>query len=328
MIAAAAVLFLEALLLAFAGVLLGIFLDGLASEIGQRTRLSRRWSLVLVLVSLIGALTALLIYAAPNIARETDQLVHQVPRMLDDATQWLQQYGWGQWLLARGDTATDWLTEPRTVGRASALLSGGLGMIGSLFVILMVGLYVAIEPSLYVRGLLRLVPAERRDRASVIAVDVGQALRKWILVKVIAMLAIFVMTWIGLAIIGIPLSLTLAVLAGLLTFIPNFGPVLSALPAVLLAVPEGWPSLVAVISLYAAAQLIESTTLTPLLERKTLRMPPALTLIAQVAMGLVAGPVGVVIAAPLTAAGLAIGRGVTCGLEARIADRAGGDAKT
>ncbi len=321
-IAVVIVVFLEPLLLAFAAALVGILLGAFADAVARHTPLSRTWSLILVLVALIGALAGLIIVAAPQIAYQVDSLVGQIPDLLVRATRWLSHYDWGRWVLDRTQTASDWLTQARTVGRASAVLGSGLGAIGSLFVVLLGGLFIAIEPTMYARGVLRLLPPDRRERGSVVAVEVGHALRSWVLVKLVSMLSIFVATWIGLALIGIPLSLTLAVLAALLTFVPNFGPVMSAVPAVLLALPEGWATVIAVIALYAGAQLIESSVLTPSLERRTVQMPPALTLMAQVAMGLVAGPLGVVLAAPLTAAGLAIGRGVTGDLDERAAERA------
>jgi predicted PurR-regulated permease PerM len=321
-IAVVIVVFLEPLLLAFAAVLFGILLGAFADAVARHTPLSRRWSLVAVLVVSIGALAVLIVVAAPHIAYQIDLLVGQIPDLADRATRWLAHYGWGRWLLDRSQTASDWLTQGRTVGRASAILGTGLGAIGSVFVVLLGGLFIAIEPTTYARGLLRLLPAAGRDRGSAVALEVGHALRTWVLIKLVSMLFIFVTTWIGLALIGIPLSLTLAVLAALLTFIPNFGPVLSAVPSILLSLPHGWTTVIAVVGLYAGAQLIESSVLTPSLERHTVQMPPALTLMAQVAMGLVAGPLGVVLAAPLTAAGLALGRGLTGDLEERVAERA------
>jgi predicted PurR-regulated permease PerM len=118
--------------------------------------------------------------------------------------------------------------------------------------------------------------------------------------KLAAMIAVGLLTWLGLLALDIPLSLTLALLAALLTFFPNFGPVLSAVPAVLLGLLEGPARAAYVVALYLGVQTVESYILTPLIQRQTLSLPPALTLVAQVVLGTLAGAIGVAVATPLT----------------------------
>jgi predicted PurR-regulated permease PerM len=118
------------------------------------------------------------------------------------------------------------------------------------------------------------------------------------------MAAIGVLTWLGLVLLGIPLAPTLALLAALLTFIPNFGPAIAMVPPTLIALMEGPERAASVVALYFAVQTVESYVLTPLLQKKTTSLPPALTLVAQVVMASLAGGLGVVVATPLTAVAL------------------------
>lgn len=308
---ALSVLLLDVLLLAFAGVLFAVFLRTLSDWLSSHARISSGTSLLIVSVVLV-AMTALAAWkVAPDVAHQIDQLIVDAPGLVDDATSSLESYTWGQWLLDRADGTADWLTEPRTVGRAAAMVGSTIGLLGTGIVILLVGLFIAIEPSPYRRGILRLVPVARRGKAAEVLADVWQVLRGWLVGKVVAMAAIFVVTWAGLALLGIPIALTLALLAAALTFIPNIGPVIAAIPAVLLALQHGLTTTLAVAGLYVASQALESYVLTPLIQRKAVSLPPAITLLAQVAMGLVAGGMGLLLATPLTAAVLAVARAIT-----------------
>jgi predicted PurR-regulated permease PerM len=200
------------------------------------------------------------------------------------------------------------------VSRAEALswatgaLSSLVGTLGALLIVFLSGIFVAATPSTYVRGLLHLVPLGGRPRARQVIVQVEDALGRWMLSKVFRMFLVGALTWAGLALLGIPLALTLGIIAGLLTFIPNIGPILALVPTVLLALMEGPMRALYVVALYVGIQQVENNIVTPLLEKKMLSLPPALTLAMQVFMGILVGPVGVAIASPLTAAGLVMVR--------------------
>ena len=130
---------------------------------------------------------------------------------------------------------------------------------------------------------------------------IGETLRWWLIGKVGSMIFIGILTWIGLSIIGVPLALTLGLIAGLLSFIPNFGPIISALPAILLAFIDSPITAVYVLILYVGVQLVESNLVTPIIERETVELPPALTIIFQLALSVMIGGLGLVLATPLLA---------------------------
>ncbi|MDQ3179715.1 MAG: AI-2E family transporter, partial [Acidobacteriota bacterium] len=117
--------------------------------------------------------------------------------------------------------------------------------------------------------------------------------------KVASMIFIGLLTWIGLYILGVPLSLTLGLIAGLLSFIPNFGPIFSAVPAILLGFIDSPIKALYVLILFIVVQIIESNVVTPMIERRTVELPPALTIVVQLALGILIGGLGLVLATPL-----------------------------
>ena len=134
----------------------------------------------------------------------------------------------------------------------------------------------------------------------------AQILRWWVLTKLLSMTMVGVLISIGLAIVGVPLAGTLGIIAALMTFIPNVGPLISVIPAVLLAMADSPTKGLLTVLVFAIVFTLEGYVVTPLLERNIVRLPPALTLTMQLLLAVVAGPVGVALAAPVAAATLGI----------------------
>jgi predicted PurR-regulated permease PerM len=177
-----------------------------------------------------------------------------------------------------------------------------------LVIVLFIGVYAAVEPSIYRRGFLVLIPPQHRDRTGKVISEVVDTLRWWLIGKFISMTIIGVLTTVGLWIMGIPLALALGIIAAIFTFIPNIGPLLSAIPAVLLGLIDSPQQALYIAALYVGIQTVESYMITPLIQRKTVSLPPALTLSAQVLLGVIFGGLGVALATPMTAAALVLSR--------------------
>lgn len=192
------------------------------------------------------------------------------------------------------------------VGTASQLVQRVLGALIAVVVVVVVAIYLAAQPRLYVRGALHLLPFRMRPRAAEIFREVGFVLRRWMIAQLIPMTVIGVLTAIGLRIIGIEMWLTLGILAALFNFIPNFGPLISFIPAALFAIADDPDKVLWVAALYLFAQSLEGYVLTPLVQRKAVELPPALLILTQVLMATLGGGVGLVLAAPLTAAALVV----------------------
>lgn len=201
----------------------------------------------------------------------------------------------------------DATTRPATVGRVAGYAKQVIEGLFTFLLVLIVGIYLAAQPRFYLEGTLKLFPARERPRLREVFLAVGHTLRWWLIGQLVPMVAIGILTAIGLKLIGVPLWLPLAILAALLNFIPNFGPIIASIPALLIALASDQPSdALWVAGLYVLAQNLEGYLIMPLVQRRAVEMPPALTIVSQVLLGLLLGPLGVVLAAPLTAAALVL----------------------
>lgn len=181
-------------------------------------------------------------------------------------------------------------------------LSSTLEVLAGLLLITFMAIYIGAEPHVYHGGLLALVPHEQRSRAEEVLAAVAAALRKWLLTQLIAMVSIGVIWWIALAIIGVKAALSLAVIAGLLEFIPTVGPILSAVPAVAMGFLDSPQKALLVVFVYTAIQMIEGHLLIPILMKEGVDIPPVLTLLGQALLAYVFGFLGLVVAVPFLAA--------------------------
>ena len=298
----------EVLLLVFAGILVAIFLSALAQWVQETTGIPYGGSLAVVAVTIITILFGFGYFAAPSIGRQMDQLADRLPRSIERLEEQIKEYPWGKRLLTETQDKQALGGTAEILSRATGAVSGTLGFLVSFVIVLFIGIYAAVEPSTYRRGFLLLVPPQRRDRMGEISAAVVDTLQWWLIGKFISMAIIGVLTTIGLWIMGIPLALALGVIAALFTFIPNIGPILSAIPAILLGLMESPQQALYIGALYVGIQTVESYMITPLIQKKTVSLPPALTLSAQVFLGVIFGGLGVALATPMAAAALVMTR--------------------
>jgi predicted PurR-regulated permease PerM len=182
------------------------------------------------------------------------------------------------------------------------LISSVFGAIGGVIIVLFIGMYIAAEPGLYRKGILHLVPHRSRGRAEEVLTTLSQTLRQWLIARLIAMVAIGLITGIGLALLRVKGAAALGVLAGLLELVPFFGPFVSAIPAIAIAMVDSPQKALAVIGLYIIVQQLEGNVITPLILERRLLIPPVLTVVGVSAMGMVFGVIGMLVAEPLLAA--------------------------
>jgi predicted PurR-regulated permease PerM len=290
----------EVLLLVFAGVLLAIFLRALADWLRDRSGMRDGWALALVCVALLALFGGGGWLLAPSVIEQTTQLVERVPQSLDRVRATIEQYELGRLLLQQTPNAEN-LPSGDIVGQIAGIFSTTIGGIANIVIVLFVGLYLAVEPGMYVNGLVRLVPPAKRDRAREVLEVLGYTLRRWLVGRFFLMIVIGVLTTIGLLLLGVPLALTLGIIAALLTFIPNIGPLLSVIPAALLALSQGPQFALYVLLLYAGIQTVESYVLEPIVEHRATYLPPVLVILSQVVLGISQGVIGLLLATPLFA---------------------------
>lgn len=293
---------LDLILLLFAAILFGILVRTLACWASDQLGISIGWSMTAVLLLLVGAFVGFGFLYAPALAEQTDQLTQTLPQAFAELTAWMRQYAWGTWLL---DQISGGEPSGEQVVNHARRVAGSIanGMVGAA-VILFAGIYLAADPRPYVRGLLRLVPQERRQRVAEVMFAIAYTLRWWLVGQALAMVLVGLAMGIGLAVIGVPLALALGVVAGLLEFVPLLGPLLALGPALLLAGAESTRDALWVLVLYGVVQSAESYVITPLVQRKAVHLPPVTTITAQVALSWAAGALGLLLAVPLAAATL------------------------
>jgi predicted PurR-regulated permease PerM len=294
----------DVILLLFAAVLLATFLRGLADLLNRYTKLSEGASVLLVSFLLIVIVAGAIFLLAPSVTEQAKHLRVELPKSAKATAENISRFNWGKALIDQLPSSEDVLNRidiPAMMSRVGGFFSSTMGAIGNFFVVLLLAVYLASEPKFYVSGLIKLFPVPVRARALEVLGAMGDTLRWWLIGKVISMVFIGLVTWIGLSLLGVPLALTLGLLAGLLSFVPNFGPILSAIPALLLAFIASPIKSVYVLILFIVVQIIESNLVTPFIERRTVELPPALTVVAQIALGILIGGLGLVLATPMLA---------------------------
>ncbi len=289
----------QIVLLIFAGLLIGTFLLVPAGWLSSHSLLSHPWSLAAVILFVVGFLSLLGMQFATGISEQFQQLTQTLPDSVAALKSQLREWPIGAQIVDRfnqensgGSIFGQWFS------RISMFLSSTLTIFLNLFFVIFIALFFASEPHTYRSGMLSLVPPQRRDTVITLMAEVRQKLYWWLLGRLLSMAVVGVATGLGLWLLGMPMVLSMALLAALLVFIPNLGPILAAIPALLVALSEDmfWP----VLALYLMVQAVESNVITPLVDRQSVKLPPALLLSAQIIMGLIAGVLGLILAAPLT----------------------------
>lgn len=290
-----AVRVVEVFLIAFAGVLLATLIRSISVPLARIAALPDRLAVVLVALSLVASLAAGIWFAGDQVAAQVEALWQRLPAAIERVETWLRQTKEGAWL-AEGFGS---LESRLAIGPLTLFATTTLGAVVNVFLILATGIYFAVDPGLYLRGAASLAPVSVRPAVEAMLTQAGQALKHWLLGHVIGMISMAVLTGVGLSLLGIPYALALGLVAGLLEFVPVLGPVLAALPAVLIALAQDPQFALAVVAFYIVIQQIESYLIIPMAQQWSVSLPPALGLLSVVAMGLAFGFLGVVLATPI-----------------------------
>lgn len=287
-------------LLLFAAILMAVFLRGCGDWLARRTALSTGWAVLSVVVALVlvaGGAASLII---PQAVGQIGELRTEITDALKEIEYSLQQSSWGQGLLGFIPDVGDLQGQAgAVVQRTQGIFSTALGGLASLALVVFIGCYLTASPSTYTRGMVMLFPERRQERVRQILRELQITLTRWLLGRLLGLIVVGVATWIGLVALGIPLALSLGLLAALLSFVPNIGPVLSVVPALLLALVQGPDKALWVLGLYAGIQAVESYLLTPLVARRAVSLPPVLTIVVQILMAAPFGILGLLLAGPL-----------------------------
>lgn len=284
------------LLLILAGILIAVFFRGLSSFIEQKTKWNPSLSLLLSVLGTLLIIIASFWLIGTKIQAQITQLSDTFPSAIQNAKEQLTKSEFGQRAIQKASSSK---TREKAKEVASTFFKSTFGVLGDVYVVLFLGIFFTASPQLYTKGMVELVPKQKRPKVTDVLNKLGDSLKKWLKGKLFAMLIVFVLTAVGLAIIDIPMWLTLALIAGILNFIPNFGPLIAMVPAVLVAFLQGPATAGLVAALYILVQVVESNFITPQIQKKLISIPPALIIIAQLLMGVLTGGWGLVLATPL-----------------------------
>jgi predicted PurR-regulated permease PerM len=317
--------FAATLFLIFAGMLLGVALNAMTNMLGRLVRLQHSLRLTIVCLVLAGLLSGVVLLGGATIKQQAAVLSDTIKSQLVDVKAFLERNGIDTSYFELGNPAappTDSST-PATSGApathnlpsAGAIASGGgaivsqtlklllgtVSAVGNFFIVLFLGLTFAAQPSIYRKGLLFLALARHRAHTTAIVDRIGETLERWLIAQIITMFAVFLVTWIGLSIIGIQSSFILGIQAGLLAFIPTVGALLGGLIVVLASLASGWVAAASAFALFLGVHAMESYILTPIIQRHALDIPPATLFAFQILLGVVFGIWGLALALPLMA---------------------------
>lgn len=295
------------LLLLFAAIVVAIFLTSIVGLVMTKLRLGRRLAFaMIVLAALIVAGLSLWI-TGPHIIEQFATLQADLPNAVQQSVERARGYGWGRWALSRWSGYSEMSGSfSYTLSRVGGFVLSAASLLAGLFIIAFLGLYLAAEPEAYFSGVRRATPPRYRATLNACASSAVHGLQYWLFAQMLSMVAVGTLITLGLWLLGVPLAGSLGIIAALMTFIPNLGPILSVLPAALFAFADSPAKGLLTVLLFALVHFLEGNIITPLIQRKVVRLPPALTLTVQLLLAVIAGPLGVALAAPLTAAALGV----------------------
>jgi predicted PurR-regulated permease PerM len=286
----------DVLILVFGAVVIASILLAMAELIKRVRRMPDLLAYSLALVLFAGVIAAAGWLAGARLAQEIGQVFERLPQAIDAARRWIASVPLGNLLLEalRGTTSSS-----LQIGRVAGLTHMTMGAFSGVLVTVLGGIYLGANPRPYRVGLLRLIPAQSRNKVDDALRDAGKKLRQWLLGQLVLMGAVGVLSAIGLTLLGVPGAVGLGFLATILEFVPVFGPVLFGAIAILVAFAQGPQQALYVLLLTLAVQQLESHVLVPLVNRWATSLPPALAVTSIVAFGLLFGVPGIMFAVPL-----------------------------
>jgi predicted PurR-regulated permease PerM len=290
------------LLVLFAGCLGALILATLTSSLQTWFRIPRVIAFASVLVAIGSALGLGVWLRGPALAQQLSELQTEIPDAIRYVFASLHEYSWGRWILAKTTDATQ---SSRWLSYAAAGIGGAMATtvttVACLLLVFLASIYLAAEPEFYMRGIRRILPPTHLAKFEACLDGAVHTLRFWLLARLVSMTAIGLLVTVGLWLLAVPLAGTLGFIAALLTFVPNLGPFVSAVPAVLLAFAVSPVKGLLITGLFCLAHFIEGNFVTPLADRKIVKLPPFLTLSLQLLLAPATGALGVALAAPLLA---------------------------
>ncbi|MCK5908497.1 MAG: AI-2E family transporter [Caulobacter sp.] len=292
-------------LIAFAAVIVAVLLRALADPLSRRARLPEGAALVVSGLVIVAVLAASSWLFGATVVGQLNGLAARLPSDEAQLRTLLERLPFGAALSDFSFNAGTLAGGVQGVaGRVGGYALNAFSALTNTALVLVAGVYLALKPAAAREGLLLLVPESRTSTMRAVLDTAGRALRLWLLGTFADMAVVAVMTGAGTALIGLPSPVALGILAGVASFVPIVGPIVSVVPALLIAVQESPSMVLWTVLVYVAVQQIESNLIFPFIQRRAVDLPPVLSLFGVLAFGVLLGPLGVVLATPLLVVGL------------------------
>jgi len=292
----------HALLVVLFATILAIGFAGLIFYVAKKTHLSHHLSFLLLLIVTISAISIFGWYVAPQLEVQVRNFSDVVANAdFEKVAQYLPIVSFEE-----SEVSTTIQNNiSRILSEVSTIFSRTLTTVTFLVVTIFIVFRGTWNSTRYVGARKKLMKTwlGTYDKEIDTAIEM---LQKWIFARALSMIAVGVLTYIGLLILGVPTPLFLAMIAGIFSFVPNVGPILSVIPTIIMAASLGLELVGLVIILYVGIQFVEGYFITPSIQQKFMRIPPAVLFAVQLVAGTVFGILGLLLAAPLTAVTIAV----------------------
>ena len=292
------IVLVQPLLIIFAGVVFAALLDGGVRLLGRVLPIGRGWRLLIVVVLTFAFLVGTFILTGVQVTEQVTQLRSTLEMQANRFTGYLTSQG-----LMPGTSDVNGIVKQAlgSVGRVTSWVGTAIGAITSMFMILILGLFIAMDPGTYSRGLQWMVPVDLRPEFARTLVKMGATLRRLLAGRLLGMAVEGVASGIALAVGGVPMAMLLGIIAGILAFIPNVGAIVTGVLMVAVGFSAGVDTGYWAIGTYLVVQTIDGYVIVPMVAKRTVDLPPALTLGAQIMASALFGILGLALADPMTA---------------------------
>ena len=290
---ALAVLLVQPILIICAGIVLGVMFDGGVRLLGRYVKIGRGWRLLIVVIGVVAFLVATFYLMGVGLMQQVEQLRTTLEGQAVKLTAWATSQGF---MPGASDISGIARQALGSVGALTSWLGSAVGAITTFFFILVLGLFFAMEPRVYERGVQWMIPRDSRAEFALTFDRMGFTLRRLLGGKLLGMVAEGVLTWVALALGGVPLAALLGIITGILAFIPNIGAFISGVLMVAVGFSSGMDTGLWAIGTYIVVQTFDGYVLLPIVAKKTVDMPPALTLGAQILASAILGLIGLALA--------------------------------
>jgi predicted PurR-regulated permease PerM len=302
MLAAAILLLLlsELLLVIFASILIAIALCGLANPLKAYLKIPHVLAVLIATLVVIGFIGWPLSEFGARLWAQFDEIAMDIPKAVNSIKQSIESHPSAQFIEEIAGSIDFSKMAAPVAAHVTTIISSVGTVLAYMTFLLFGGVYLALSPDLYIKGVMYFTPVNYKDRAQRFVERSGSALRMWLFTQLLVVLMNGVFAGIGLWAFGVDGAAALAMLGGLLSFIPYVGTIVAMVIAALAALPQGPAYAVYALIVFGAASVIEGYFITPYIQSKTLSLPPVVLIFAIFAFTILFGTLGVILAAPLT----------------------------